>query len=471
MNDAPDWSNIPPPEFDNRGGPASSGPGGGGRNAPPQMTPAQLRDATADFYDWLENPATLQQLRVVLPDHVDPAVFVATAKTAVLLKPQLLREDLRQSLLTGVMRAAGMGLLPDGKQGALVPRYDTDTRKYQVAWQPMVWGIVKLGRETGEIRSIRAVLVFYGEKFRIIQGEEDRIEHEVDPELVDAAYAALNVGRDGKGNPLSRPDEFIKHLRAAYCLITATDGTVTRRWMTRQRLISLRESTKAENGPWAGRWIDEMFLKGMILFTAKWINLDTTSAAAKRFQAAMMADMEIDFDRDNQAPLISTEESGTPEPPRLAAPGDKMGTLEDLLAARARERVARTEPASLRHPGQAKPRPTAQPRVNTPTTAQPRANTPAAQPEGADDPAEPPFLTRVAEALTVDGGVGYKWMRTLEAATRTCPTMTGLVALHALPSVVSNLKNAPASVRSQIDTLFREAADRLALAEDAEQAA
>jgi len=450
MSDAPDWSDIPPPEFDGRGGPAGGGGGarGGKRGAPPAMTPKEIAEASADFFEWLATPATEAQLKILLPDHVDVGVFIATAKTAVLIKPQLLREDLRPSLLTSLMKAAGQGLLPDGKQGALVPRYDTDTKTYAVAWQPMIWGIVKLGRETGAIRSIRASLVFYGETFRIVGGEEDIIEHEIDVDLVDGAYAALNAGRDGNGNPLSRPLDFIAHVRAAYCYITGMDGTVTKRWMTRHRLISLWESTKADKGPWSGRWVDEMFLKGMILFTAKWINLDPNSIAAKRFQAAMLTDLEIDFDRDGT--VLSAPET---EQATLPAPGDKLGSFEDALG---KVKVAaQVQPHSAQHPGQAKPRPKPAAAKSPPASKAPEQDKPVS------------FIDRATEALKVDGGIGFKWTRTLDFACRDCPTIDDLAALKAVPSVARNMKTAPAQVRSEIDGFFRTAAQRLGVASEA----
>jgi recombinational DNA repair protein RecT len=456
MSDAaPDWSDIPPPEFDGRGGPAGGGGRGGGkRNGPPPMTEAQLAEASADFFDWLATPATAEQLKILLPEQISVPVFVATAKTAVLTNPQLLREDFRASLLTSLMKAAKQGLLPDGKQGVLVPRYDTNLRRYAIAWQPMIWGIVHLGRETGAIRSIRAMLVFHGETFRVVQGDEDRIEHEVDLDIVDAAYEVLNAGRDANGNALSNPAAFMARVRAAYCVVTGMDGTVTKRWMSRHRLISLWESTNAAKGPWSGRWIDEMLLKGMILFTAKWINLDPNSVAAKRFQAAMLTDLEIDFNRDGD--IIAAAEA---EPAALPAPGDKLGGFEDMMTNPKQKVAAHTQPPSARHPGmQAKAAPAKE--------AAPKAAKAAAKAAPVQDKPVP-FIDRATEALKVDGGIGFKWMRTLDFACRDCPTIDDLAALKADPSVVRNLKTAPAQVRSEIDGFFRTAAQRLGVASEA----
>ena len=328
MDDAPP---VDPDAYGSGGGAprADGAKKGGGRGGPPAMTPEQAAAAVAGFYEWLTARETHNQLRTVLPDHVDLEIFLTTAKTAVLNKPELARDNLRPSLLMAVMKAASQGLLPDGKQGALVPRYNSEKKCQEVAWQPMVWGIVKLGRETGAIQSIRAVIVFHGETFRVIQGDEDRIEHEVDIDIADEAYEALRGGADQWGNPKSKPDEFFARVRAAYCVITGTDGLVTKRWMTRGRLSSLREASKASSGPWASRWIDEMICKGMVLFTTKWLNLDPASATAQRFRAALMTDLEVDFDREGRVAAIGQDEK--PTQAALPAPDTKLDALEQQI--------------------------------------------------------------------------------------------------------------------------------------------
>lgn len=442
MNDGPpNWDDMPPGDY-----PGGGGGGGGKRRAnAPQMTPEQMAQASTEFYAWLEEPKTISDLRVVLPDNVDPHVFIQTAKTAVLNKPQLLRESLRQSLLVSIMKAAKQGLLPDGKQGALVPRYDTDSSSYQVAWQPMVWGIVKLGRETGAIKQIRAVIVFNGEEFDIIQGEEDRIEHKVDIDIVEEAYAALNGGKTTHG-PLAKPKEFFDRVRAAYCFITATDGTVTKRYMTRQRLVSLWETSKATNGPWNSRWIDEMILKGVILFTAKWIDLDPNSAPAKRFQAALMTDMEVDFDRQGQA----LEAPDKPAQAALPAP-DKLTAMEDAIIGRmmfGREKVPANTVSEGSHAA----------------PAQDRART---QGGAAVETAAPPDLPMIQLALKglAKERLGYRWFQTLASAAQAVETLQELQLLQTHPTVITNQAAAdtPLEVRQDIATALLAAQKRLSV--------
>ncbi len=290
----PDW--LDAPASDQR----AARPSDGGRGRRQRMTTEQVEAAGAEFFAWLTAHERIAELRKILPATVKPEQFVDSAKVAVLKKPSLLEASLRPSLLLAVKDAAMDGLLPDGKEGALVTRWDSESSGMAVVWQPMVWGVTKLGRETGAIASIRAAIVYRGENFHIVSGDDDRIVHEVDIDIEDAAYAALNGGKDDRGNALANVDAFLAHVHAAYCIITGVDGRVTRRHMTRQRIISLRDASKAARGPWNSRFADEMILKGVILFTTKWINLDVATAEGRRFQTALLRDLRIDFDHDGE---------------------------------------------------------------------------------------------------------------------------------------------------------------------------
>lgn len=345
------------------------------RRAPPariSMTKEEAAVAASEFLAWLTARERIAELHVLLPAGVPPEFFIDAAKAAVWKTPKLLRADLRPSLLIAIMDAASQGLMPDGKEGALMVRsvYDAEARQKMeaVCFQSMVWGIVKLGRETGAIKSIRADLVFNEEPFRIIRGDQDIIEHEVIPELVEAAYKALNAGFDQWHQPQANPDEFFRHVRAAYCVIDSTDGTRTKRWMTRERLVSLRDAAKSDKGPWNSRWIDEMILKGVILFTSKWINLDATSAPARRFQAALMADLSVDFDAEGIA------RPGAKPVQLLSAPPRRLDAIESLYEMQEAGKVEATLPPQAppprATPAQPAPDPETTPRQEPPTVAQ-----------------------------------------------------------------------------------------------------
>lgn len=344
----PDWFDSAPPPS------GGEGEGGGRRRRPqvPKLTPDQISVEAGAFFTWLTAPDRVTEFKILLPEKTAPAVFIDACKTAVTKKPQYLRPDWRPSLMMGVMDAANCGLMPDGKEGAIVPRYDSDAHETRLVFQPMVWGIVKLGRETGAIKSIRAKIVFFGEPFRVLEGETDIIEHEANPDISEAAYTDLYGGLDKvTGNVIAKPDVFMGHVRAAYCFIVGTDGTVTKRWMTRARLVILKNASRAKNGPWNSAWIDEMILKAVILYTTKWINLDVDTASARRFQSALAIDAAADIADDD-----AIERPDHSEPLALAAPGPKLDMFAEMFSSSAKEKasvVDRQEPIQASVPSTA----------------------------------------------------------------------------------------------------------------------
>ena len=313
-NEPPNWDEPPASAYEDRGGGQVAQRGGGNfqRREPAKF---DVADESRKFHEWLDMPATRTTLAKALPDDMDPDTFISTAKSAVFHNPALLNPELRASLFASVGKAAAQGLKPDGKEGALVPRYDDVAKEYRIAWQPMVWGITKLGRKTGAIRSIRAHIVFEGEDFEVLAGEDDRIMHRVNPEIVETAYRAPDT------------NSFLSLVKAAYCIITATDGVVTKRWMPRSRIALLRATSKAAKGPWNGPFRDEMILKGVILYTAKWIDLSGSGSAGARFTAALETDMAADFDADTRSAL----RGGQAAPAALPAPDEKLHDLEAKL--------------------------------------------------------------------------------------------------------------------------------------------
>jgi recombinational DNA repair protein RecT len=337
----PDWfDNAPPPSADG-GMPASGGGARKKRADAPKMTPDQQATETESFFGWLTAPERAKELRVLLPEKIDIRVFVDAAKTVVTKKPDYLFPAWRASLMQAVLDAAGHGLMPDGREGAIVPRYDSDAGGTRLVFQAMVWGIIKLGRETGAIKSVRAKIVFQNEHFRTVEGEEDIIEHISDVDLHEAAYNDLYGGKDGRtGNPIAKVDAFWGHVRAAYCFIIGIDGTVTKRWMSRARLLNLKNASRAQYGPWSSLWVDEMILKAVILYTTKWINLDLDTASARRFQGALMIDQEIDLDDAED-----TERPEQRQPLAIAAPGPKLDNFAEIFApTREREMVPAGQP-------------------------------------------------------------------------------------------------------------------------------
>jgi recombination protein RecT len=87
--------------------------------------------------------------------------FVTTAKTAIQMHPQKdrLEQADRDSLYIALKKSAAEGLMPDGREAALV------VYAGKVQYQPMVQGLVKLARNSGEIENISSEVVFDKDEF------------------------------------------------------------------------------------------------------------------------------------------------------------------------------------------------------------------------------------------------------------------------------------------------------------------
>ncbi len=129
------------------------------------------------FEVWSPNIAT------ALPDHIPLDRFRRVVITAVNQNAKLARAD-RRSLFNACAKCAHDGLYPDGREAALIV-YSTKVKRGEdefwvdmVQYLPMIAGIRKRMRNTGEVLSATAEVVYRKDHFRYIKGEDPRIEHE-----------------------------------------------------------------------------------------------------------------------------------------------------------------------------------------------------------------------------------------------------------------------------------------------------
>lgn len=154
-----------------------------------------------------------------LPAHIPVARFMRVVMTAVQNNPDLLRTD-RRSLFNAAMRAAQDGLLPDGRDGAIVP-YKGDAQ-----WMPMIGGIRKKVRNSGEIVSWDVQAVYENDDFDFQLGDDPMIYHK--PKL----------GDRGK-------------IIAVYSIATLKGGEKSRDVMGIDEVEKIRAISRSKNGPWA----------------------------------------------------------------------------------------------------------------------------------------------------------------------------------------------------------------------------
>jgi recombination protein RecT len=188
------------------------------------------------------------EIEKALPKDIDVDRFIRTVLTSVQMNPDLLYAN-RQSLMTACMRAAQDGLFPDGRE-AVLNIYSTKVKDRQtgreewvpmVQYLPMVRGILKVVRNSGEIAHVDAAAVYEKDHFRFTRGDDPRIEHE--------PYG----GDDDPGE-----------VKAAYMIVKLTNGEVHREVMWRRDIEKVRAASKAANGPGWTKWYDQFAIKSVI---------------------------------------------------------------------------------------------------------------------------------------------------------------------------------------------------------------
>lgn len=239
---------------------------------------------------------TLEKMNKDLHDALPPQIpvekFIRTTLTAVQMQPDLLSAD-RKSLLGSTMRAAQDGLLCDGREAALVIFNTKEGKKVQ--YMPMVGGILKKIRNSGELATISAQVAYSADFFEYELGDEEKITHKP------------FMGGE-RGTPI-----------AVYAVAKTKDGAIYREVMSVSDVEKVRAASRAGKfGPWV-EWWDEMAKKTVI------------RRMAKRLPSS--ADVDQVFAHDNeqfeQAPARQAPINITPMPEAQAKP---LGRLKKSMA-------------------------------------------------------------------------------------------------------------------------------------------
>lgn len=185
----------------------------------------------------------------VLPEHVTPDRFMRVVMTAIAQTPDL-RNANRRSLLTSCVRAATDGLVPDGREAALVT-FRTKSGP-EVIYFPMVAGILKKVRNSGELKSIMSNVVY----------EQDEFNYWIDDAGEHITHKPNISGDRGK-------------FLAVYGIAKTKDDGVYVEVMSRSQIEQVRNVSRAkDNGPWRD-WYDEMARKTVIRRLAKRLPMST----------------------------------------------------------------------------------------------------------------------------------------------------------------------------------------------------
>ena len=188
---------------------------------------------------------------LALPSNVTVEAFRNAAIVAVQDNPAILQCK-PETVMKAIRTIAAAGLVPDGREAAIVP--------FSGAAQamPMVFGLIKMARRSGDVKDIRAHIVYQNELdqglFTYVVGDNETLTH-----------TPILFGE--KGAPV-----------AVYAIAKLKDGTIVREFMDAAQIEKVRKSSPQQRssadpkGIWQ-QWWDEMAKKSVIRRLCKRLDL------------------------------------------------------------------------------------------------------------------------------------------------------------------------------------------------------
>jgi recombination protein RecT len=225
--------------------------------------------------------AMAPQFQAALPKHVTVEKFTRVAMTAIQNAPDLVNVD-RSSLFGAIVRLAQDGLLPDGREAAIV-KFGNKAQA-----MPMIAGVLKKVRQSGEVAKVSAQVVYENDEFVWTLGFDEDVTH--------------------NPPPLDQPRG---RAIGAYATAVLKDGSRLLEVMSLDEIEQVRKVSRSSgNGPWV-QWWGEMARKTVMRRLSKRLPMST--------------DVEDAFDRDE----TMTRE---PDPPAVIDGGAPLSRLDALEA-------------------------------------------------------------------------------------------------------------------------------------------
>lgn len=167
------------------------------------------------------------QIALALPDNVSPRRFVRIAATALLENPSLAKEIDHDSIFAALLKSAADGLLPDGREAALV------AFKKKAVYLPMIGGYRKIAADHGW--TLETAVVREGDRFEYELGVAPHLVH--------------------------RPSPSGEKMSHAYAIARKTGEPTLFEVMSAEEIEKVRKTSRAkDSGPWV-EWPERMYEK------------------------------------------------------------------------------------------------------------------------------------------------------------------------------------------------------------------
>lgn len=232
-----------------------------------QLTPVETfrADLTARRADFIE----------ALPPQVSVEKFQRVVVTAIAQNPSLLEAD-RRSLWLACMKAAQDGLLPDNREAAFVQFGK------EISYMPMVGGVLKKIRNSGEVSVVDAITVHKNDKFRYRPAVDSLPDHE--PEWFGDRGEMIGV----------------------YAFAKMKDGSTLVRVFNKTQIEKRRAVSKAKDGAAWKNWYEEKAQVTVLHSLAK--RLPQSTDLEKTLE-----NIESEFVVDNQPPEPAPAPAAEPQ--------------------------------------------------------------------------------------------------------------------------------------------------------------
>ena len=238
----------------------------------------------------LEKDLTASGVQTVLPEHVKMSSFVRCAAIAITQGKDLDAAD-KESVIMALTKCATDGLVPDGKEAALVVYNTKDgngswSKKAQ--YLPMIDGVLKRARMSGQIDSMAAKAVY----------ENDTFDYWLDENGEHLNYRPTFESRGA--------------FKLAFAFAKLKTGDFVVEVMTKEDIDKVRASSKTGTyGPWKD-WYERMSCKTVFHRIAK--RLPNSSEILEMCEAGMNMNFEKDMGKAQEfsqagAPTASSVEN------------------------------------------------------------------------------------------------------------------------------------------------------------------
>lgn len=268
------------------------------------LTTQSTASRARTILDIIKSPQVREEVALALPKFLTPERMLRIAITTINRNPKL-QECTPESLLSSLMQASQMGIEPDGRNGHLIPRWNSKLGKNECTFMADYKGLIGLVRKNGDVSDIYADLVCEADAFRITKGLHRDLIHEIDI-------------RQPRGPILG-----------AYAVIQyKAGGGSSFEFMTKEEIDAIRaRSQSAQSGPWVSDY-GEMAKKTVLKRLLK------------------LADLSPDTAERANAEPVDVEATVTPSPfvtPRIEAAAALPAPSTDAPAVEKPAKARRTK--------------------------------------------------------------------------------------------------------------------------------